>query len=211
MSWIRAFCPRHMSLLPRDLLEISHPDGGGARLALPWSMRAVVAACCLLTGCLVTKKDFPQEPFCPPSVETATLEAAPRPLGSVIKVDLAEDPSGDAGSGVRDLTFEVEIRDCNEDQELFRYVVLQKSPTERTLDAGTIAPEQRNPYSFEFSGLNNLVAGRCYPLELRVSSAFQFGTDQPEDSEDLGTATWWIAAFDSSDPSAAGVEMVSCQ
>lgn len=174
-------------------------------------MRAILLASCLLMGCLVTeKKEFPPEPNCPPSVETATLETTPpRPLGSVIQLDLAEE-GGDAGAADRDLLFEVQVRDCNAEQDLEAWISLNGNPVATEM----IPAESRNPFSFIvgrnlFTGASG--PGTCNRLELRVSGQFRFGLDgRPADPADLGTATWWIAVIDSNDPERNTVEMVGC-
>jgi len=158
---------------------------------------------------LVTeRKEFPQAPNCPPSIETATLEPEPTfPLRSVIKLDLSEEPSDDAGPVDPTLTFSFQVRDCNEDETLQAKVF-------STLRGGSltefiIEPQNRNPAEFtlnrsDFAG----AVGTCQNIELLISERFRFGTDrEPEVPGDLGTATWWVAVYDTENPS---VEMVIC-
>jgi hypothetical protein len=170
-------------------------------------MRAVVAASCLLMGCLVTKKEFPQEPTCPPSIETATLADPNYPLGSVIKLDLSEEPTEDGGPGARDLTFNFQVRDCDEQQDLAMRLFSSVGSPDEIIRERIIKPGERNPYEITlprstFTG----VAGSCQKVEVYISTEFD-GVRRPAEEGDLGTATWWIAVTDTANP---GVEMRLC-
>jgi len=180
-------------------------------------MRAIAAACCLLMGCLITeKKEFPALPDCPPSIETETLETAEHPLGTVIVLDLAE-PAGDSGTGGSDLQFQVHVRDCNEDQDLVMRVFSTATlPSTRSIQSLPVPSEQRNPFTFPVSRDTFIgKAGSCQNIEVRVSEAFEFESAlerEPIKPGDLGTAIWWVAVIDSSNPipENLGVEMVLC-
>jgi hypothetical protein len=173
-------------------------------------MRAVVAASCLLMGCLVTKKEFPQEPTCPPSIETATLADPNYPLGNVIKLDLSEEPTEDGGPGARDLTFNFQVRDCDEDQRLTMRLFSSISLSDEPIRERLIPPQERNPYEITLPRSTfTAAAGTCQKVELYVSA--QFAPDpeyrRPAEEGDLGTATWWLAVTNTENP---GVEMVLC-
>lgn len=151
-------------------------------------MRAIAAACCLFMGCLVTeKKDFPPQPFCPPSVETETLANPMHPLDSIIVLDVTEGSGGDSGPANRELSFEVQIRDCNEDQDLEALILKGGDVAESIV----IEPAFRDPYSFSVTFADDAPA--CERVELVLSGDFVFGTRTPETDGDVGTATWWVA------------------
>jgi hypothetical protein len=174
-------------------------------------MRAILLASCLLMGCLVTeKKEFPPEPNCPPSVETATVEGGANfPLEHVIKLDLSTEPSGDAGPIDPSLEFNFDIRDCNESQEL-RFRVFSSIRT-AFLRERTVRPPQRNPASFTLdrSDFPASLAGTCQSVEVLVTGAWEDASDdrEPATPGDIGTGTWWIAITNTENPS---VEMGLC-
>ncbi len=168
-------------------------------------MRAIAAACCLLMGCLVTeKKEFPERTFCPPSIETETLTNPMHPLDSIIILDVTEGSGGDAGPANRVLSFEVDIRDCNEDQDL-EYKVFKGGDV---VDDEVIKPEFRSPFSFNVTFDD--VAPACERVEFVVTEQFKHGPDrEPVRDGDIGTATWWVAIVADG---AAVVDMVTeCQ
>ena len=168
-------------------------------------MRAIAAACCLLMGCLVTeKKEFPQQTSCPPSIETELLTNPMQPLDSIVILDVTEGSGGDSGPADKTRTFDVVIRDCNEDQNL-EYKVFKGGDV---VELQVIEPDFRNPFSFTVTFDD--VPPACERVELVVTEHFKFGTDrEPVRPGDIGTATWWVAIVADG---AAVVDMVTeCQ
>jgi hypothetical protein len=205
-----------------DLSGFVSRGGRGTCVAVSVGVRLGAAfSAMFFMGCLVTDPiDFPEELTCPPSIETrpsCTTDSTPpcHPLNQVVVVDLDLDVPE---SGMGELLFEVDIRDCNEDQSLQTLALLDYRPDFGTpfgqalVEDGTrfIGPPERSPFEFRlpFSRLAATTAGRCHKLELLVSSRFRDVTStQPAEQGDIGSAVWWIAVTDTANPS---VEMTAC-
>jgi hypothetical protein len=179
-------------------------------------MRGVAAACCVfLMGCLVTqKKEFPEDPVCPPSIETTPTAA--HPLNRIVEIDLTETGEVDGGMPITETAFDVLIRDCNASQRVEVKAFLDCNPefvgSCRPFNESRIAPTGTPIRSFSFvldhSAVRDPVGGgECHKVELLASGEFQFGLRDPVEAGDLGTAVWWVAV--TSEPGAT-VDMSTC-
>jgi len=155
-------------------------------------------------GCLVTERvDFPEEPFCPPSV--TTRPGADFPVDSIIIFDLDDTPTvePDAGTGgSQELVFEVLVRDCNVNQPLRAQLAVDLRPefggvllSHLDLSVERTGSDSR-PFDDALSRdeLLRLDPG-CHRVDMFVSE--QFGPiGEPVRSGDLGTAVWWLGILD---------------
>lgn len=152
-----------------------------------------------LMGCLVTDEiEFRPETSYPPSIESRP--GAENPLDEVIVVDTSA-TGLDGGTG-GEIMLEVFVRDPNVQETLFAKlyrdndsVAIRELPippdgsgaTKRAIDI-------RVP-------MTAVATPGCHRLELRVTSQFEFGSPDPVDPDDLGTAVWWVATHSGEDPS----------
>ncbi len=166
---------------------------------LVW-VRGTAAVSLLLMGCLVTgKKEFPQEPECVPSLDTASLADPETPLDRIVRLDLDDLEGPDAGT-TSQIFFQAQVRDCNESQTLDSYALLDYRPefgTAIVFGGGAIPPEARLLRVPLSVGTVMENPGRCHRVEIRVSGAFKsFPAYTPAKDGDMGVAVWWLAVTD---------------
>ncbi|MCA9601452.1 MAG: hypothetical protein R3A78_00420 [Polyangiales bacterium] len=136
-------------------------------------------------GCLVTESiSFPVEENLPPAV----VQADP-PWNRVVPVIVTPDTT--------EIRFAITIRDENVDQRL-QWI----ADIDRNANLGQLArfngqleptgmPERLLDLSIPTAILGS--GSSCHRLDLRVSSEFEFSTqDEPKDPNDLDSVTWWL-------------------
>lgn len=163
----------------------------------------VVAVGLFMTGCLVTdERTFPEEVSCPPSLVTPS--GANHPLNQIVDIVLDEMPVGD-DAGVptsATTTFDLQVRDCNENQELRWQAFLDFNPnfsSQRSLPFadGRLIANGSETRTLQVTLDHAQVAENapaCHKVEVLVSGRFDFGTRtrEPLEPGDLGVAVFWL-------------------
>lgn len=157
--------------------------------------------CIMLAGCLVTEGVKLEDENLPPSFVDIT--GSPTPIGSLIEVTKTNAP--------QELKFELQVRDENVEQTLvYRYYLSTRNLTTNNPEP-TIGPTDDKDVGLQGSLLRplelridttSLTAGRCYRLDLVVTSEFAHGRynppwDEPALDNDLARASWFISVSDS--------------
>ena len=143
-----------------------------------------------MMGCLVTEEiEFSLEENLPPSVETSP--SSQTPLNSLIIIE-SDDPS----ELTEELALEVIVRDPNVDQ-LLRWGLFIDSPPAIADGEIPATGELRRDLRISVDK-NSLLDNGCHRIELLVST--DFGLLGPEDPDDVGTGTWWVATVTMDDP-----------
>jgi hypothetical protein len=120
----------------------------------------------------------------------------------VVRIDLSGATDVDGGVGPPE--FQPTIRDCNEDQALDAYWLLDHDDSLPLLKGGPLdVPPSGRDLSFTVP-LELLDVG-CHRLEVRASGALD-GTE-PVEPGDLGRAVWWLAVVDES---TTFIDMTTC-
>jgi hypothetical protein len=167
------------------------------RVATQMGHIAIAVLCSSLMGCLITDKiEFEPEGNFPPSIES--MDGADHPLDAFILIDAAEGMVPDP------LVLDVVLRDPNVEDDIQIKVFLdnfvrpiheQTIPSQRamTMDGETGPPTALRTASLVIPldpRLRDI--GGCHRIEMLASRLFMFGSREPVDRGDLGTAVWWV-------------------
>lgn len=206
-------------MIPNDPEDMPPKTPRGTWVAHQMVVRGLAAVCVLSMGCIVTEEiDFPDEPDCPPSI---VAPPGTPPIGIVSVDRLVSTEDGGAGGMA---TFEVDIRDCNVEQDLqyemwldYRVFggVISGTPLHETSEETgprTLKPSGSASRELLFpvdpSVFDTEAAAECHKVELFVSGDFQT-IRVPEQAGDLDIATWYVVDGDPRDVTALDCEMGS--
>lgn len=193
MSWISIakLERKHMKLNEFMMFRRRSPSGT-AVATMAHISRSLVWLLALhgMMGCLVTEEiEFSLEENLPPSVETGP--SSQTPLNSLIIIQ-SDDPS----ELTEELALEVIVRDPNVSQ-LLRWGLFIDSPPAIADGEIPATGELRRDLRISVDK-SSLLDNGCHRIELLVST--DFGLLGPEDPEDVGTGTWWVATVTMDDP-----------
>lgn len=191
-----------------DVLVVGHarppvrktaPNLGSFPLATDGTARAVTPMLGLVMSlcapaCLLPLDTDVSVPVCVPSIESPRTTSTPL-LNRITRIETSpQEPSE------LEQVFEVEIRDCNEQQTLEYRVALNVEPNNPSIadviDLGRIPASQRDPFSFTLSLGPPVNLNSCNKVQLFVAGSFAnddardpFRTTIPGD---LASATWFL-------------------
>lgn len=153
-----------------------------------------------MMGCILRDFEYEAPDNTPPSVQSWPTGATP--LNRVLSVDLSVNLGGDGGLP-NEVPFEAEVRDANVGQALEGRVYLNNSlvrelrPIPAALDS---ADPGRRRVTFGIS--RTALSHGCHLVQLLVTSegGFQpFPSREPREQGDIGSGSWWIAAYQTPD------------
>lgn len=193
-------------MISKDHEHIQLATPRGTWVAHPMVVRGLAALCVLSMGCIVTEEiDFPVEPDCPPSIVSRPGAA---PIGLVSVDRLVASSDGGVGGMA---TFEVDVRDCNVEEEL-QYEVWLDYRVFGGVITGTplhITSDEEGPRTLRPSGssvrellfpvdptiFDTRPGAECHKVELFVTGGFQT-IRVPRKAGDLDVATWYVVEGD---------------
>ncbi len=175
-------------------------SGTGSAILTQVRRAWVVAGIPLAMGCLVASDiEVPEPVDCPPSIESTPTAAFPKDRVAVVGVSTSEP-----------IVFEVQVRDCNQNQTLEWVLALNPTMNRFPDRSGTIAADQRESLRVEVP-LGEFAVDECSKVDLLVSGAFRFIPEfEPESAGDLGTATWHVAVVDDTSETTPTIDFSDC-
>lgn len=205
MSWIGRPTRVAHRPNPRDPAKMIDTSPRGMRVAPAHLVRGLSATLCVLSmGCLITDDiDFPEEPFCPPAITSQVN--ADNPLNEIARAAPPGATTTDGGLGVREEVFEVDVWDCNVDQDLEYLVIVNSNPDVPGRLFGDLqitgAIESQGTalrsLTFKLSDAElTMFEEGCQKVELFISEEFESFSVRPRRTGDLATATWWLIVDD---------------